>query len=123
MTHFKVTLSVLVNFSKNCKYFNRKIYIKSNLSFSNSDPISGSWIPAFPILEFGSVRPSMDPYCKDLTSPFENLDQIGGPWIPESLCKIRTKSAVRGFLQSPFKIWTDSAIRGSLHPFLKFGPI
>ena len=82
----------------------------------------------------------------------KNSDRFGGPWIPPSLLKILTDSAVRGSLHpdllirtdsavlgsffknsdrfggpwkpaSLLKILTDSAVRGFLHLFEKFRPI
>ena len=82
---------------------------------------------------------------------FKNSDRFRGPWIPESLLKIRTNLAVHGSLypflkirakmavhgclfqnsdqfrgpwipESLFKIRTNSTVHGFLHPLLKFGP-
>ena len=78
--------------------------------FKNLDRFSRSWIPAFPS-KIGPNRRSVDPCIPFLTSdrfdrpwvpatPSSNSDQIGGPWIPTF---------------SFLKIWTDLAVRGSLH--------
>ena len=102
------------------KFWPNRWSVDPFLPFKNLDQIDGPWIPSPP--------------------SFKNFDQSGGPWIPSSLQKFgpnrwsvdpfitlletRTKSTVRGSPPFLFKILTDSAVRGSLHPFFfKFGPI
>merc|ERR1711911_93753 len=61
-----------------------------------------------PFLKFGLIRRFVDP-CISL----ENMDQIGGPWIPSSTLKIPTKSAVRGSL---YLLLQFGLIRPSMDP-------
>ena len=91
------------------------------MTFKNSDQIGGPWIPAIPLSKFGLNWLSVDPCIPFLKfgpiRPSVDLFIAVDPCDPPF--KIWTELAVRRSLHPLFKIRTDSAVRGSLHCPLK----
>ena len=64
-----------------------------------SDQIRGPWIP---------------------TISFQSLNRFGRPWIPLKFGPFKIRPSV-GPCIPPLEVFTESAVRGSLHPFKNSG--